>query len=165
MPPSDVEPTLATILLPSSRDAAAQTPISAVLSHGGVHVGLDAEVEGLAEVLLLRRVSTAAVTNDFGAVVGVISSADLAASADPAVPAGTTVRELMHDPGSLLAETASVASAAARMAGAGATELPIACSECGSICVLFARDILDWLAEPSAGPPQSPSLPTLETPS
>jgi predicted transcriptional regulator len=98
--------------------AALDTPISAVLSHGGVHVPLDTTIESLTLVLLQQRSATAAVTNDIGAVVGVISTADL---------------------------LASLATAAALMAVEGSNALPIACSECESICVLSALDILSWL--------------------
>lgn len=152
MTPSDGEAALATVFVPSTHRAAAETPISAVLSHGGVHVGLDADIAGLAEVLLQQRATAAAVTNDFGAVVGLISTAELVAIAHQRALEGSTAQDLMRGPASLLPETASLATAAAVMAMEGATELPIACSACESICMLSARDILGWLSGPDERP-------------
>ena len=125
--------------------AAADTPISAVLSHGGLHVGVETSLELLAAVLLRHPTVTAAVTNDIGAVVGVISTADLWATAQRDDAEQLTAQELMHGPTALLPETASLATAAALMAVEGANALPIACSSCESICVLSALDILSWL--------------------
>jgi predicted transcriptional regulator len=126
---------------------AASTPISAVLSHGGVHVGADTSLEALTAMMSQRGLSSAAVINESGAVVGVISAADLAALANSQNFSDCTAHEVMHGPSTMLSESASLATAAALMAVERASELPIACSHCESICVLSALDILGWLGQ------------------
>jgi CBS domain-containing protein len=121
-----------------------------VLSHGGVHVGADTTLETLSALMLQRGWSSAAVTNEIGAVVGVVSAADLLALAQSQNLAEATAHEVMHGPATMLSEQASLATAAALMAVERANELPIACSVCESICVLSAHDILSWLGEQGA---------------
>jgi predicted transcriptional regulator len=121
-------------------------------------VGLETSIEALTAVLLAQHSSTAAVTNDIGAVVGVISTADLLAIAQIHELAGATARQLMHGPSSMLPETASLATAAAVMAVEGSNELPIACSACESICVLSSLDILSWLGQHHRHQPEEHAL-------
>jgi predicted transcriptional regulator len=147
---SNGERPFASVLVPM----AANTPISAVLSHGGVHVGADTALEILTALMSQRGLSSAAVTNEIGAVVGVVSAADLAALADSQNFSQATAHQVMHGPATMLSEQASLATAAALMAVERANELPIACSHCESICVLSALDILSWLGQQAEGPEQ-----------
>jgi CBS domain-containing protein len=112
-------------------------------------VGADTTLETLTALMLARGLSSAAVTNEIGAVVGVVSAADLLALSQSAHLHDATAHQVMHEPSTMLSEQASLATAAALMAVEHSHELPIACSVCESICVLSSHDILSWLGEQS----------------
>jgi predicted transcriptional regulator len=154
-----------------------QTPISAVLSHNAVSVGPGTSVERLTEVLLERGLSAATVVDESGALVGLVSTADLLREVqdrddvEERIPlrqtdrqgvqvelgdgfhatslARSTVGEIMSRSKLTLPETASVARAASLMAFEGMSHLPVACSRCKGVCLVTALDVMGWLAKQS----------------
>jgi predicted transcriptional regulator len=154
-----------------------QTPISAVLSHNAVSVGPGTSVERLTEVLLERGLSAATVVDESGALVGLVSTADLLREVqdrddvEERIPlrqtdrqgvqvelgdgfhstslARSTVEEIMSRSKLILPETAPVARAAALMAFEGVSHLPVACSRCKGVCLVTALDVMGWLAQQS----------------
>lgn len=154
-----------------------QTPISVLLSHDAVSVGPGTSVEWLTEVLLERGLSAAPVIDERGALVGLVSTADLLREvqdredveeriplrqADPqgvqvelgngfhaTCLARATVEEIMTRSKFTLPETASVARAASLMAFEGVSHLPVACSRCKGVCLVTALNVMGWLAQQS----------------
>ena len=154
-----------------------QTPVAAVMSHDAVSVRPETRVEGLTAFLIERGLSEALVTSDSGALVGVVTTAGLLRevqdreATEERIPLrvpgqegvqmelgdgcrGTcltraTVGEIMTPSTYTLPETTSVARAAAFMAFAGVSYLPVACSRCKGACIVSALDVMAWLARQS----------------
>jgi len=137
-------------MLPSL--AAADTPVSAVMTRDVTCVAADDAVDALEEILLTRGISGAPVVDELGRPVGMVSKTDLVASHYASLKAGTTVGDIMMPGPFCLATTESIAKAAGLMAFEGVHRVAVVGEDGRVVGIIAALDILRWLARESGFP-------------
>lgn len=153
------------------RSAADRTPLSAIMTADVLCVRADVTMEAVATLLLERGISGVPVVDMRGAPLGLISKTDLVREyhegndvehnpprSEREIAAvlgsgfhgtrdrGTTVEAAMTGIAFALAETESVAQAAALMAYEGVHRIPVTCPDGRVVGVVSALDILRWVA-------------------
>jgi CBS domain-containing protein len=121
-----------------------RTPVASIMSRSVICVTPAMSARALADLLRERAISGAPVVDESGAPVGVVSRTDLLERGE----AAPTVGQLMSDLPVTIAETESVAKAAALMTLERVHRLPVVTADARRrvVGILSAIDVLAWIA-------------------
>jgi len=132
---------------PGSRFPADETPIAEIMTRDVVAVAPSMPLEELAALLLERGITGAPVVDDEGRPIGMVSKTDLLWEQRSQLDGQPrpTVDGIMSTSMVTLAESATIARAAAVMAYEGIHRIPIVAPDGRLVGQVSALDVLAWL--------------------
>lgn len=139
---------------PAVGDQGMRTPVRAVMERDVVCVMADVPVEALVALLDQRGASAAAVVDEDGHPVGIVSWSDcLRIRAGAAGPvAGRTAADVMTPLVFLVTETTELSRAIGMMSDGGFHQVPVVMGDGSVGGMLSTREVVRWMARPHLHP-------------
>lgn len=135
-------------------DLGMRTPVRAVMERDVACVTADVPVDALVALLVQRGASAAAVVDEDGHPVGIVSWSDclrIRAGAADAV-AGRTAADVMTPLVFSVTETTELARAIGMMSDGGFHQVPVVMGDGSVGGMLSTREVVRWMARPQPGP-------------
>jgi CBS-domain-containing membrane protein len=131
---------------PQVRSSADLTPVSEIMSRDVIAVRTDMGTDELGRLFLAQRISGAAVVNDLGRPIGIVSKTDILREKGAPAAKGSRVWDVMLATAYCMSENESIACAAGLLSLEDAHCVPVVGSKGTVVGVVFPTDITRWLA-------------------